>query len=45
VHIRNDNIRKDLKRNWDGVDWIGLNGNREKLAGNELPVFKKWEHL
>jgi hypothetical protein len=45
VRRRNDNIKKDLKRKWDGVDLIDLNEKRENLAGNELPVFKKWEHL
>ena len=46
MHGNSDiNIRKDLKRNWDGVDWIGLKENKENLAGNELPVLKKLEHL
>jgi hypothetical protein len=45
VRRRNDNIKKDLKRKWNGVDWIDLNENRENLAGNEIPVFIKWENL
>jgi len=38
-------LKKNLKKNWDGVDWIDLNERRENLAGNEFSVFKKWEHL
>jgi len=45
VRRRNGNIKKGIKRNWDGVDWIDLNENRENGAGDELSIFKKWEHL
>jgi len=34
-------LKKNLKKNWDGVDWIDLNEKRENLAGNEFSVLKK----
>jgi hypothetical protein len=45
VGRRNDSVNRELKRNWDGVDWIDLNENRENVAGNELSVSKKMGKL